>query len=350
VQGSGWPAGAEVLFGWDGTGAADRGYTGNAQATPDAQGNFTANFTITGSKVTEGTHTLYALVILTGQQARAPLYVPCSAVPTPTPTWTATPTNTPTSTATPVRKPDLEISALYIQGTEIVTGTSYFIDTTVLNDSTGPCNNTFWTDLYVYEYTGTLRIPLPREDGVRYQALTYLGPSSTKDIQFVYTFPVTGTYHLYAQADTYENVTEMDESNNVRGPVQVIVKPNPNPSTATPTATPGPDCDSVPPTGGSVAGTVWAFIEGQLVVPTERVSLSLWENRDGQSVVVATTQSGLDGRYPAEDLPWCVSPGTGYTVNALVVIDGVDYFNIQTGIQVVAGQVTSPVDITVYHW
>ena len=85
-------------------------------------------------------------------------------------------------------------------------------------------------------------------------------------------------------------------------------------------------------------------VGGQLVVPTERVSLSLWKNDQ----MVATTESELDGLYPAELLPWCVSPGTEYTVNALVMIDGVLYFGYQTGIQVLPGQETDPVDIILF--
>jgi len=333
VQGTGWPASSEVLFGWDGTGAPERESTGNAKATPDAQGTFSTSFTITGSKVTEGKHTLYALVILTAQQAQAPLYVPCSSVPSPTPTLTATPTNTPTFTPTPVRPPDLKISDLTIQTGTIVTGTLVTINTTVLNDSTGPCNNTFWTDLYVYEYTGTLRVPDPREDGVRYQALSYLGPNSTKDMQFAYTFPLTGTYHIYAQADTYQNVSEGDETNNVRGPVEVIVDPNPSPPEATPTATTDPNC-------GSIGGTVWAFIGGQLVVPTDRVSMSVVKGE----VIVSTTLSEEDGNYFFE----CVPAGTGYIVDGLVIIDGLPYVGYQSGIQVLENQETSPVDIILF--
>jgi len=37
--------------------------------------------------------------------------------------------------------------------------------------------------------------------------------------------------------------------------------------------------------------------------------------------------------------------GTGYTVYGLVIIDGVIYSGLQTGIQVVLGQVTSNVDL-----
>jgi|GEM_PF-2707725 len=330
VQGSGWPAGAEVLFGWDGTGATARSRTGNATAEPDGSGNFTASFTIVGSEVTEGKHTLYALVILTGQQAQAPLYVPCSSVPTPTPTWTATPTNTPTSTPTPVRPPDLMITDLSIQSGTIVTGTEVTINTTVFNDSTGPCNNTFWTDLYVRTEPTP---PAFREDGARYQALTYMAPDSDTDLTFYYTFTMPITYYIYTQADTYENVTEENEGNNVGGPLVVPVEMNPNPPTATPTATPAEHV-------GGISGTVWVFIGGQLVVPSERVNLSLWQG----TARVATTESDEFGNYSFVDVP----VGTGYLVDGLVIIDGVPYIGYQSGIQVFEGQVTSPVDIILY--
>jgi hypothetical protein len=335
VQGIGWPAGAEVLFGWDGTGAPARSYTGNATATPDGGGAFTASFTVTGSQVTDGKHTLYALVVLTGQEAQAPLYVPCSSVPTPTPTLTATPTNTPTFTPTPVRPPDLRITTLTIDPTTPVTGTIVTIDTTVLNDSTGPCNNTFWVDLY--SYTEEDERPEFREDGVRYQALSYLGPNSNKAIQFSYTFAMTGTYYLYTQADTYQNVNELHEDNNVSQPLSVTVQVNPSPPEATPTATTDPNC-------GSIGGTVWAFIGGQLVVPTDRVSMSAWKKTDGIDHLVATTLSDEEGTYFFD----CVSAGTGYLVDGLVIIDGIPYVGYQSGIQVLENQETSPVDIILF--
>ncbi|HUS69434.1 MAG TPA: TadE/TadG family type IV pilus assembly protein [Anaerolineae bacterium] len=340
VQGSGWPAAAEVLFGWDGTGATERSYTGNATATPDGGGNFTASFTVSGSKVTEGKHTLYALVILTGQQAQAPLYVPCSSVPSPTPTWTATPVSTPTFTPTPVRKPDLRISALSIQPTNPVTGTLVTINTTVWNDSTGPCNNTFWTDLYVRTEPTP---PAFRDDGVKYQALTYLAPNGEKLITFLdYTFAMTGTYYLYTQADTYQNVGEISEDNNASQPLMVTVQVNPNPPTATPIATPADEL-------GSIGGTVRVFIGGQVVVPGERVNVSVWKGGE----MVATTESGVDGSYyfctDADDNPYfCIAAGTGYTVDGLVIIDGTIYYGYQTGIDVVNNGETGPVTFTLF--
>jgi hypothetical protein len=254
-------------------------------------------------------------------------------VPSPTPTWTATPVSTPTFTPTPVRKPDLKISNLSIQGGEITTWTGVTIDTTVWNDSTGPCNSTFWTDLYVY--TDTLRVPLPREDGVRYQALSYLGANSTRDIPFSYMFTISDTYYIYTRADTYENVSEISEDNNVSQPLTVtVVWGGPTP-TPTATATPDEEC-------GSIGGTVWVFIGGQLVVPTERVNMELFKT--GQEGLLASTLSDEYGNYFFD----CVSAGTGYLVDGLVIIDSIPYVGYQAGIQVLANQETSPVDIILF--
>jgi hypothetical protein len=330
VQGSGWPAAAEVLFGWDGTGAPARSYTGNATATPDGGGNFSASFTVTGSQVTEGQHTLYALVILTGQQAEAPLYVPCSSVPTPTPTQTATPASTPTFTPTPVLKPDLRISVLSIDPTRPVTGTNVTITTEVWNDSTGPCNNTFWTDLYVRTEPTPPTFP---DEGIRYQALTYLAPHEKKPITILdYSFDMDGIYYLYALADTYQNVSEINEDNNVSQPLTVTVDFNPNPPTATPTAMPAEHV-------GSISGTVWVFIDGTLVVPTQRVNMSLIKNG-----TVATAISDESGGYQFSDVP----VDTGYLVDGYVIIDDILYYGYQSGIQVVENQETSPVDIILF--
>jgi hypothetical protein len=335
VEGSGWPGDGEteVLFGWNGTGATARSYTGNASVVPEADGTFSTSFTVAGSQVTEGKHTLYAVVILTGQQTQAPLYVPCSSVPTPTPTWTATPTKTPTFTPTPVRNPDLVITDLTIPG-----GPPYYawtelgIDATVLNDSTGPCNEFFWTDLYVYTETVTIDVG---DKGVDWIGISSLGANSSMGLQFSHKFTISDTYYLYAQTDSFGFVGEAPpdgESNNVYGPVIVpVVWGSPTP---TPTDTP------VVVDPGSISGTVWAFIGGELVVPSERVNMSL--SKDGHLI-----QSGLsetDGSYTFLN----VSADTGYTVTGRVEIDEDVYQGIVVGIEVLPGEETSPVDIILY--
>jgi len=338
VQGSGWPGdgATQVLFGWDGTGAPAQSYTGNASVIPATNGTFSTSFTVTGSQVTEGKHTLYALVILTGQQTQAPLYVPCSTVPTPTPTRTATPTTTPTFTPTPVRKPDLVITSLTLPG-----GPPYYawtdidIDATVENDSTGPCNEFFWTDLYVY--TDTLSYPVVPDKGVDWKGISSLGANSSTGLVFSHTFTESATYYLYAQTDSFGFVSEAPpggESNNVYGPVTVtVIWGSPTP---VPTATPAEDPDC-----GWISGTVWAMIGGQLVVPSERVNMSLYTPGD---VFIASGLSDTDGSYLFD----CVSAGTGYYIWGRVEIDGTTYQGGQVGIQVVAKLGTSPVDITLF--
>ena len=106
---------------------------------------------------------------------------------------------------------------------------------------------------------------------------------------------------------------------------------------ATPTATPDPTC-------GSIGGTVWAFIGGQLVVPTDRVSMSVWKKINEIDRLVATTLSDEDGNYFFA----CVSAGTGYLVDGLVIIDSIPYVGYQAGIQVLAKLETSPVDIILF--
>jgi hypothetical protein len=299
--------------------------------TASTEGTFTASFTVTGSQVTEGKHTLYALVILTGQQAQAPFYVPCSSVPTPTPTRTSTPTKTPTFTPTPVRPPDLVVTSLSVSGEPVYAWTEIEIDATVLNDSTGPCNEFFWTDLYVY--TDTIG-PAPGEKGVDWKGISSLGANSSAGLQFTHMFTISDTYYLYAQADSFGFVDESNEANNVYGPVTVTVELSGDP-TPTPTATPteDPDC-------GSISGTVWAMIGGQLVVPSERVNMSLWKSDE----LIASGLSETDGSYTFE----CVPAGSDYQVQGLVEIDEILYWGYRVGILVNPGLETSPVDITLF--
>ncbi len=337
VEGSGWPGDGEteVLFGWDGTGAAAESYTGNASVVPETDGTFSTSFTVTGSQVTAGKHALYAFVVLTGQQGQAPVYVPCSSVPTPTPTKTATPTRTPTFTPTPVREPDLVITDMSVQADPVYAWTLVAINATVKNNSTGPCNDFFWTDLYVY--TDTLSYPAVPDQGVDWKGISSLGANSSTALQFSHTFTISETYYLYGQTDSFGFVGEAPpngELNNVYGPLTVSVVYAGDTPTPTATATVDPDC-------GWISGTVWAMIGGQLVVPSERVNMSLYTAGD---VLIASGLSDTDGSYIFD----CVSEGTGYYVKGLVEIDGTTYQGGQVGIQVLATQGTSPVDITLF--
>lgn len=256
-------------------------------------------------------------------------------LPTPTPTTgpTNTPTHTPTPTNTPVVRPDLTITDLSVPaGQPIAAWTPITITTEVSNVSTGPCNEFFWTDLYAY--TDTERTPLPNEGGVAWYGLSSLGPNSSTTLTFTHTFTISGTEYLYTQADSFQFVDEVDEDNNVSQSLTVSVwYDGPTP---VPTATPTRDQT----TCGDISGTVWAFIGGQLVVPTDRVHMSLTHNGSP----VGATETDLEGRYRFE----CVPEGTDYTVSGTLDIDGTPYRGIETGIEVVRLQETSNVDIILY--
>jgi hypothetical protein len=207
------------------------------------------------------------------------------------------------------------------------------IDVTVKNDSTGPCNEFFWTDLYVY--TDTVA-PVLQDKGVAWKGISSLGPNASTSIEFTHVFTDSGTYYVYAQADSFGFVTEQPpdgESNNVSEPLTLTVLFGSPTPTATATAAQDPDC-------GWIDGTVWTFIGGQVVLRSERVNMTLKKGTQ----LLQEELSETYGSYAFE----CVSAGTGYEVWGLVEIDGVTYQGYQLGIQVVQEQGTSPVDVILY--
>ncbi|TKJ29225.1 MAG: hypothetical protein CEE40_09300 [Chloroflexi bacterium B3_Chlor] len=287
--------------------------------------------------------------IISGIEVLFSAYPP---TPTPVQTPTFTPTNTPTPTFTPVAPPDLTIWGApgMDPGHQTVPDnqtvpplptpewaapawTPVAITTDVFNDSTGPCNEFFWTDLYVY--TDTAEAPLPNEAGVAWQGLGGLGPNTGTTITFTHSFTASGIHYLYTQADSFQFVQESNENNNVSEPLTVTIYyagPIPTP---TYTATPDPTC-------GSISGTAWAWIGGQRVVPTERVDVSLYFG----TTWIETTQTGAEGRYRFD----CVAEGSGYTaIGTLEASDGTLYRGSEIGIGVLAGQETSNIDITMYE-
>ncbi|TKJ31106.1 MAG: hypothetical protein CEE40_02295 [Chloroflexi bacterium B3_Chlor] len=273
------------------------------------------------------------------------------ATPTPVQTPTFTPTSTPTPTFTPVAPPDLIIwgapgmdpAHQTVPDNQTVpplptpewaapAWTPVAITANVFNDSTGPIENQwFWTDLYVY--SDPVQTPRPNEAGVEYEGLGNLGPLASTTLTFTHSFTISGTHYLYAQADSFQFVQESNENNNVSEPLTVTVYYAGFTPTPTYTATPDPSC-------GDISGTVWAFIGGQLVVPTERVDVTLY-----RGTLIGATETDTDGRYRFD----CVPARTGYKVSGtLEASDGTLYRGSEIGIEVLFGQETSNVDIILY--
>ena len=318
VSGSHWPTGANslVAFSWDGTDSAARAKTGYASATPDAGGSFTSSFTVNATYVTSGTHTLYARGLYSPYyQDDESYYVPCEGAPTPTPT------------PTPILPPDLIVQSLDVSPSGTITSTdSITITSVILNNSTGPANELFWVDMYV---NPTPEPPGVRQAGTDWSAVGSLGANSAITITFHYSFVTTGTHKIYAQADTFDYISESNEGNNVSGPVTVDYQG----AVPSPTPTPAP-----PSQYGSISGATWIWIGGQWSVPTERVNVYLY-NSGG--TLIATTISETNGTYRLNVVP----AGTNYTVIGESIVNNKPYSDTRTGIEVINGVETTNVHL-----
>lgn len=279
----------------------------------------------TSYAVTVGNNTRYDYVVTAvnsadreGPASNA-VAVVCGNPPTPTPT--------PTGTPTPTTLPDLLVTSLVAQGPrpnqEPRVGDPVTVKVTIQNASGAPVAGLFYLDVYVDQP------PMPGTPGFAWVAVNGLGAGATKTFTFTYTFSVPGSHFFQAQVDTYNQVREGSESNNVSVPYPVAVQgttltPTPTPATPTPTATP------TPAAAGAVEGTVWANTgAGFILAPRATVRVLTG------STVVIETLSGPDGRFVAPNL----APGT-YTVAGSLCAEGRLYADTVPGVGVTAGQTT----------
>jgi hypothetical protein len=135
---------------------------------------------------------------------------------------------------------------------------------------------------------------------------------------------VTGVHTSYVMADTWDQVAEDNELDNVGGPLTFTVSLEQAPPTPTPTPTPAPLED------GAISGSTWLYLNGD-IVPQGRVNVYCYSG----SVLVAETISDQDGNYLLQDVP----PGT-YTVIGESVINDVLYTDIAVNVVVNSGATT----------
>ena len=143
--------------------------------------------------------------------------------------------------------------------------------------------------------------------------------STTITITLENGFEVTGTHQIWSLADSWYQVSEMDENDNEAGPISVTV-----PVTGTPPATP-PTTTTV----GSIVGQTWIALSG---FPAPHGRADVWCT-DALGEEIAATISDEDGGYTLADLP----PGF-YTVWAETWIDGVRYIGSRNNVEVIAGE------------
>ena len=217
--------------------------------------------------------------------------------------------------ASPCPAPNLIITDLSLVSTGVIsTYQPVDFSATVENIGTRPVNSLFWVDIYS-------AAPTSQTTGIAWGAVSSLGveESATITITLESGFEVTGTHQVWSFADSWYQVSELDENDNQAGPISVTV-----PVTGTPPATP-PTTTTV----GSIVGQTWIALSG---FPVPHGRADVWCT-DALGDEIASTISGEDGGYTLADLP----TGT-YTVWAETWIDGTRYIGSRNNVLVEAGE------------
>lgn len=241
------------------------------------------------------------------------------------------PTPTPVPTLAP---PDLVITRFSAQPTGVISVTDPITFTVVVaNNGQLAASNLFWVDLY-----DTMNPVTPTLDTLRglvsfqWRGVSYLGAgqSITLTIPHYPGFSEAGYHQIYAWADSYEQIVESIETNNVAGPISVPVSSGGVVPEPTPTNTP------TPPNAGAISGVTLIW-DGSYLVPIGRANVTLMQ---GATIVAETISNAENGTYRFDG----VAPGT-YSVLGETVIDGLLYYDVVPSVIVVVGVETTDVDL-----
>jgi hypothetical protein len=282
------------------------------------QSDFSVDITV---DVTGGFHTLTVETTKTGIQYSdsRTFEAPCPILPTPTPS-----------------QPNLVVESLALENEGTVSTYDPLTFTIgVRNIGAAAANSLFWVDLYA---DPAVEPPSPSdlmaEAGVAWAAVSSLAENEGMSLTLFYLagFTDLGEHTTYALADTWEQILESDESDNVGGPLTVNVELEGSPPTPTPTPTPG---GSAP---GAISGSTWLYINGD-IVPQGRVSVYLYDGVE----LIAETLSDETGNYLLDSIP----PGS-YTVIGETVIDSTPYNDIIPDVQVYSGETTEYVTLVLH--
>jgi hypothetical protein len=198
---------------------------------------------------------------------------------------------TPTPTPTPVVPPDLIITSLKVTSNPIPgTHERLYCSVTIKNDSETDVTSLFWVDLFA---NADRTKPLwyqeqPSVDYVGVNALT-AGSSVTFTMWVPNGFPKVGTHELIAMVDTWNQIKEEDETNNLSQLRTVQI------TTANPAPTPTPLVTVVAP--GEIGG-VTRMRENNLLQAF--VSVYLFDE-DGR--LWGSVRSGSNGAYELTNIP-----------------------------------------------
>ena len=192
----------------------------------------------------EANNTLYLPITFHADNGAPPPTPSPTPSPTPTPTVgpSPTPTNTPVPpTPTPTPTPctptgiDLVVTDIMIEPAQPLVGQPVRLSVTIRNQGTAsvPEGNNFYLDFYLD------RVPQPMLIGDVAWGVQGTDLTAGASVTFVkedFVFGIAGPHQLWAQVDTDNTVNECpQESNNIFGPVNILVSASGQPE-ATPPA------------------------------------------------------------------------------------------------------------------
>jgi len=265
---------------------------------------------------------------------------PTTPTATPTTQATATPSQTPTPTETPVAIPDLVFSAglsTTPPSGAINAGQPVVVNTTIRNQGGSAANSLFWVDLYADTE------PEIGTSGIAWQAISGLAAGTSTSLSLEYVFTTPGTYTLTAMVDSYNDIAEGNETNNVSTPLVVIVgsAPTATPAaSATATLTPTAGSTSTTIVPGAISGWTWIYYDGNWTVPTGRVEVYVYKG----STLISSTLADEAGFYRLAN----IAADTNYTVVGETNVDGRLYQDAITGVNVAGGTETTNINLVLF--
>lgn len=286
---------------------------------PLDKGSFTCSFNI---YVTEGVvHTVTGISRKSngdqvGVPAKAEFVRPC-------------PGTTPTPTPTPSILPDLQITGLTLKNAlPLGTYEKLYVTVGVRNVGDTDVSSLFWVDLYA-DPTGVLT----SLGSIDYVAINAIAAGSTVSFTMYVPngFKEVGNHTLQAKVDTWNQIIESNEANNISAllPVTVTVS-NPAPI---PTPTP---YGTVPPPG-NIQGITYLN-----TLPQSNVAVYVFAI-DGR--MLGSGRSDANGNYVITNVPANVPGGDPYTVVGELRLVDTLYYGQVSMINVTAGQTTTGVNI-----
>jgi len=307
VKGFQWPTNRKaILIYWDGV-------LVHTKDPPSSE--FTVDIVV---DVTAGMHTVRAETEQKPEDYNdeKPYEAPCPVTPTPT-----------------ADQPNLIIEEINLENTgDISTYDPLTFTVAVRNVGVAAANSLFWVDLYADPPSQPpTASELRGQTSIGWGAVSALAQGGIFSLTIHYNegFSSIDDHVVYALADTWEQIAEESEDDNVSDPETVSVTSQGTPPPPTPT----------PAGDGSISGSTWLFINDDLV-PQGRVNVYCY---DGGSLI-AQTLSDQDGYYLLEGIP-----AGSYMIIGETYIDGTLYADDVSNIPVQSGQTTENVTLVLHE-